>query len=222
MSFYKTFLDSLATRLYYRLKNFNDVKLEPSSQVHSTVQLNGAVLRGVVHLDEGVKILGGVHIKGNIKIGRYSTLNGPNTDIYSLINGVTIGSFCSIARNVSIQEYDHNYKRLTSYYFNKNILGGKEESDVNSKGNISIGHDVWIGTQCVILSGATIGNGCVIAANSVVTGELPAYSIASGSPAKVIKYRFNPDIIQQLEKSRWWELPLPELKDYYHNFNATT
>jgi virginiamycin A acetyltransferase len=75
---------------------------------------------------------------------------------------------------------------------------------MESKGPITIGNDVWIGTQCVILSGSTIGDGAVIAANSVVTADIPPYAIAAGSPARVLRYRFSDAIIERLMKLEWW------------------
>jgi virginiamycin A acetyltransferase len=75
---------------------------------------------------------------------------------------------------------------------------------MESKGPITIGNDVWIGTQCVILSGSTIGDGAVIAANSVVTADIPPYAIAAGSTAKVLRYRFSDAIIERLLNLQWW------------------
>lgn len=76
----------------------------------------------------------------------------------------------------------------------------KEEKEAWSKGPIVIGNDVWIGMDSMILSGVTIGQGAVIAAGSVVTKDVPPYAIVGGNPAKVIKYRFEPQIIDRLLK----------------------
>ena len=89
-----------------------------------------------------------------------------------------------------------------------------------------MGHDVWIGTHCVLLSGAKIGNGAIIAANSVVTGEIPAYAIAAGSPAKVIKYRFSEEMISSLNALSWWHWPMEKIQGnkqlFENDFNADT
>lgn len=139
-----------------------------------------------------------------VEIGRYTIINGPNTDIYSSINSVKIGSFCSIARSVSIQEFNHDFNDFTSYFIEKNLMNLPNNS-ICSKGPIEIGNDVWIGAQCVILSGSTIGDGAVIAANSTIIGDIPPYSIVAGSPAKVLKYRFKPKTIQKIQDIKWWE-----------------
>jgi virginiamycin A acetyltransferase len=153
-------------------------------------------------------------ISGNIEIGRYTTFNGPGSDITARIHKVSIGNFCSIARNCTIQEFNHITNRCTTYYIHRNLFNatgrqeyiwqGSEEQDIESRGPIIIGNDVWIGAQSIILSGVTIGNGAVISANSTVTRDIPPYAIAAGSPAKVIKYRFADGIIDRLEELEWW------------------
>ena len=82
-----------------------------------------------------------------------------------------------------------------------------------SKGNIVIGNDVWIGTHSVILSGAKINDGAIVAANSVVTGEIPAYAIVAGAPAKVLKYRFPQNVIDDLLEKQWWNWAIEKIKD---------
>ena len=125
----------------------------------------------------------------DIKIGNYTSINGPNTDLRCLLNEITIGNFCSIARNVSFQEYNHDFNQLTSYFVHTNLENKPMKTDVVSKGAITLGHDVWIGTHSVILSGSNIGTGAVIAANSVVTKSVPRFQIWGGVPAKFIRNR---------------------------------
>ena len=142
---------------------------------------------------------------GNIKIGNYTSLWGPNLDLRSNKENIVIGNFCSIARNVSFQSYNHNYKKVTSYFIGQNLFNEKWDNEKISNGDIIIQNDVWIGTQSVILGGVTIGNGAVVAANSVVTKNVPAYSIVAGSPAKIIGYRFDQPQIDKLLLSNWWD-----------------
>jgi chloramphenicol O-acetyltransferase type B len=73
--------------------------------------------------------------------------------------------------------------------------------------NTDIGSDVWIGYRAIIMQGVTIGNGAVIGAGAVVTGDVPAYAIVGGVPAKILKYRFDEMTRDQLESSEWWLLP---------------
>ncbi|MEO0356168.1 MAG: CatB-related O-acetyltransferase [Cyanobacteria bacterium P01_A01_bin.3] len=69
-----------------------------------------------------------------------------------------------------------------------------------------IENDVWIGERCTILSGVTIGSGSVVAAKSVVTKSVPPYAIVGGNPAKLIRFRFTDEIINQLLALKWWDL----------------
>ena len=77
---------------------------------------------------------------------------------------------------------------------------------------ISIGHDVWIGARAIILDGVNVGHGAIIAANSVVTKDVSPYAIVAGVPAKMIKYRFSEDKIEQLLTSSWWNWSLEDIK----------
>ena len=81
-----------------------------------------------------------------------------------------------------------------------------------SRGDVSIGHDVWLGSQCFVLSGVTIGHGAVVAARAVVTRDVPPYAIVAGNPAKVVRYRMSPQRIEALLALRWWEWPEAEIK----------
>ncbi|MBY8082158.1 CatB-related O-acetyltransferase [Vibrio fluvialis] len=125
----------------------------------------------------------------------------------------TIGKFCSISWGVTIGAGEHDYNKITTHDFLYNtgydINDGKVSYD-RFKDNLSIGNDVWIGTNATICRGVTVGDGAVIGANSVVTKDVPPYAIVVGSPARVLKYRFDDKIIALLMDLKWWDLP-PEL-----------
>jgi len=163
---------------------------------------------GNVTIGDHSKILGPLTIRGigtsNIIIGSNTSLNGPNLDIRAQIKNVEIGNFCSIARNTIFQEYNHKYKRATSYYIHNNVFERPIENDIYSKGNIIIGHDVWIGAGCTILSGVKVGNGAIIGANTVVSKEVPPYAIVGGNKSKIIKFRFSDELIDRLQEIQWW------------------
>lgn len=171
---------------------------------------------GDISTGHNLRIIGGsVNLHGDIEIGNYTSINGPNTDIYTTIYKVKVGNFCSIARNVSIQEYNHKINRVSTYHMCANVFNRDRIEDIESKGDIIIENDVWIGTHCVILSGAHISNGAIIAANSVVTGFIPPYAIAAGTPAKVIKYRFSQEVIDELLIIKWWNWNQEKLEKNY-------
>lgn len=100
-------------------------------------------------------------------------------------------------------------KRMTFKYGNnvnnsKNLTNG-DESRIRNNPPVTIGNDVWIGANVVILPGVHIGNGAVLAAGTVVTRNVPAYAIVGGVPSKVIRYRFEKSDIKKLENIKWWE-----------------
>ena len=110
-----------------------------------------------------------------------------------------IGNYCSIASDVVfILNSEHQLNAVSTYPFKVKIL--KEEGEAGTKGDIHIEDDVWIGERAIILSGITIGQGAVIAAGAVVAKDVPPYAIVGGVPAKLIRYRFDPDMIQELLK----------------------
>lgn len=82
----------------------------------------------------------------------------------------------------------------------------------DNKGDIVIGNDVWIGYEATILSGITIGDGAIIGAKSVVTKDVPAYSVVGGIPAKEIKPRFDSATIQKLQRIKWWDWPYEKIR----------
>lgn len=131
-------------------------------------------------------------IVGKYTYGRINVLN--ELDNVKLI----IGHYCSIAENVSfILGNDHRLNCISTYPFSHMIVDSRN-TDAISKGNIEINDDVWIGYGATIMSGVCIGQGAVVAAGAVVTKDIPPYAVVGGVPAKIIKYRFSPEIINRL------------------------
>ncbi len=130
-----------------------------------------------------------------------------------------IGKFCSIACGVKFlfNCANHTLKSLSTYTFHLFYEDWElEKSNVASawdnKGDIVIGNDVWIGFEAVILAGVKIGDGAIIGTRAVVTKDVPPYSIVGGIPAKVIRKRYSPDIIEQLLSLRWWDWTKDRIK----------
>ena len=107
---------------------------------------------------------------------------------------------------------NHPTGTAANYALQHQIFKTKSTFDyLRTNGPITLGHDVWIGTDAIVLSGVTIGDGAVIAARSVVTKNIPPYAIAGGNPAKIIKYRFSEETIAAMQEIRWWDWPLDRL-----------
>lgn len=141
--------------------------------------------------------------------GRY-TYGTPTIHRWRECATLTVGSFCSIAANVNIYlGGNHRTDWVTTYPFGhiykdtfKTFNG---EGHPATKGDVIIGNDVWIGSNATIMSGVTIGDGAVIANNSHVVKNIEPYSLVGGNPAKLIRYRFTQEQIDQLLKIKWWE-----------------
>lgn len=127
-----------------------------------------------------------------------------------------IGKFCQIARGVEfvMNGANHQMNAVTTFPFY--IMEGWKQSapplsDLPLKGDTVIGNDVWIGENAVILPGVKIGDGVIIGKNSVVGSDLPAYTVAVGNPARVIRNRFDTELTNLLERLKWWDLPVEEI-----------
>ena len=148
----------------------------------------------------------------NVSIGDYTY---GNFEIREWDNKtkLKIGKYCSIADGVIfLLGGEHRSDFITTYPFNAllknfNYIGGHP----HTKGNITIGNDVWIGSEAKIRSGVNIGDGAIIGANSIVTKDVPPYAIAAGNPAKIVRYRFDEITINKLLKIKWWDFDEKEI-----------
>lgn len=122
-----------------------------------------------------------------------------------------IGKFCAIAKGIEfvMNGANHRMNSVTTYPFN--IMGGGWEKftpslgDLPLKGDTVVGNDVWIGQNVTVMPGIHIGDGAVIAANSVVAKDIPAYCIAGGNPCRIIRKRFDDALTDYLLQLKWWD-----------------
>jgi len=150
-----------------------------------------------------VSLYGHIELIG--RIGKHTYGANVNTiENPVLIN--SIGAFCSINEHAKVGTIgNHVTESISTFPLGRLVENHKPSQVFNKEQKITIGNDVWIATNAIILPGVTIGDGAVIAAGAVVTKNVPPYSICGGVPAKVIKYRFEQPVIEALLKIRWWE-----------------
>lgn len=130
-----------------------------------------------------------------------------------------IGKFCAIARGIKfvMNGANHRLNSATTYPFS--IAGGGSDwekaspklTDLPLRGDTVVGNDVWIGQDVTVLPGVHIGDGAIIAAGSMVTKNVPAYTIAGGNPCRVIRQRFDDEMIDYLLKIKWWDWPTEKI-----------
>ncbi len=154
----------------------------------------------------------------NCNIGNYTYISQN-----SIINKSTIGKFCSIGPNMLCGWGIHptNGASTSPMFYStlkQNGITLSSEDKITETKPIIIGNDVFIGMNVTILDGITIGDGAIIGAGAIVNKDVPPYAIAAGNPIKIIKYRFNENIIKDLLHIRWWDLPDEHLKIVEKNF----
>ncbi len=165
--------------------------------------------------------------KPNIIVGDYTYYDDPdhpekfednvlyNDDL--LGDKLIIGKFCVIASGVKfiMNGANHKVNALTTYPFglfgNGWNTGISDIKDLPVKGDTVIGNDVWIGMESIIMPGVNVGDGAIITPRSVVTEDVPPYTIVSGNPAVIIKKRFSDDVIKVLLDLKWWDWDIDKI-----------
>lgn len=174
--------------------------------------------------DQSIVYLKNVITRSTIEVGEYTIYNDfvhdprdfeKNNVLYHYpVNGdrLKIGKFCAIACGARFlfTSGNHALRSLSTYtfpiFFEEWGLDAKNIREAwDNKGDITVGNDVWIGYEAVILSGVTIGDGAIIGARAVVTKNVPPYTIVGGVPARPIRRRFDEATVQRLSALRWWD-----------------
>jgi virginiamycin A acetyltransferase len=143
----------------------------------------------------------------------YQKLYGINVGMYSygcfdykrFPKGIVIGRYCSFAPSAYVFGRNHGVEFLSLHPYLYNASLGIIKHDTIQLQPCVIEDDVWLGHNSTILpSVKVVGRGAVVAAGAVVTTDVPRYAIVAGIPAKIVKYRFEEDIINRIENSQWW------------------
>lgn len=146
----------------------------------------------------------------NFTVGKH-TYGIPFLRVYHHPYRVTIGAFCSIAEDCQLLiGGSHKISNVSSYPFNayrRHFPSTPPELfTCNPDNYIEIGNDVWFGRHVIVLNGVTIGDGAVIGAGTVVSKDVPPYAVVVGNPMRIIKYRFDPETIDAIQGTEWWNL----------------
>lgn len=165
----------------------------------------------------------------NIQIGDYTYYDDPEgpdrfqtkcvLHHYPFIGDrLVIGKFCAIAENARfiMNGANHVLSGFSTYPFNIFGHGWEEGFDEaawrsGNRGDTVVGNDVWIGMEAIIMPGVTIGDGAIIGTRAVVTRDVPAYAIAGGNPAGIIKARFDAKTVDRLLAIAWWDWPADKI-----------
>jgi len=155
--------------------------------------------------------------------GDYSYTAGDVDIIYT-----DVGKFCSIASHVRINPGNHPMERVTQHHltyrsakFGFAATDDETFFDWRRSFRCTIGHDVWIGHGATLMPGVKIGTGAVIGAGAVVTKDIDPYVIAVGVPARPLRTRFSPDVIDKLLRIAWWDWSRELLEQRFGDFQNT-
>jgi acetyltransferase-like isoleucine patch superfamily enzyme len=156
----------------------------------------------------------------DVEIGDFSYVSNNS----QLINA-EIGKFCSIGDGVKIGLGFHPTERVSthpSFYSNNKIFKCFADSvSFKEYRPTIVGNDVWIGSNVMIFGGVKIGDGAILAGGAIITKDVEPYTIVGGNPAKLIKHRFDADVVKKLLDFKWWDKDLSWIQQNYNVFNDT-
>ena len=155
-----------------------------------------------------------------VKIGMYS--HGGCFVPFQVGPYTTIGRYCSIAKSIRIINRNHPLDFMSTHALFCIAEFKICKRDLVEHIPLKIGNDVWIGHNAIVMPNVqSIGDGAVIAAGAVVNKDVPPYAVVVGNPARVVRFRFPKEIIEELEKTEWWKKTLDELKHSISQFQGS-
>lgn len=198
----KSFLRSIILKLFPELNNL----LNFSPDIQNLISVNfGNQIGERVKLDKPYRLY-------NVTIGDYTYIA-----VNSRVSLTSIGKFCSIGPYFLCGWGIHPVNGISTSptFYSSTAYNGFSLSTtdkIEERKQIKIGNDVFIGANVTILDGVIISDGAIVAAGATVTKNVPPYAIVAGVPAKIIKYRFEEDVIQELLNIKWWDWEQEKLK----------
>lgn len=190
-------------RQYFRIKKYNNVKVKDAKINKNTI------------------------FEGNNSIEKRSFISDCYLGEYSYVGedcklrNVKIGRYCSLGNNIKVIFGNHptNFVGTHPIFYEENDNFNPAKKVQNTKWDVVIENDVWIGDNVSIFPGVTIKNGAIIGTNALVTKDVEEFSIVVGVPAKIIKYRFDKETVNEIKETKWWLKSKDELKVYKKYFH---
>jgi len=202
-----------------------ELAMEGARDIHNKLRFRGVIVDRGCCINESSKIGEACHILNNSIILNSVINRFTYVGRDSIVQNASIGSFCSIANNVFIGLGLHptNHFSTSPLFYRRSNTFNLPLIDKDKKFEeykpIKIGNDVWIGSRAIVLDGVIIGDGAIIAAQSVVTKDVPPYAIVAGVPAKIIRNRFSPTKVHRMLELKWWLWPLSDIQKRIKELN---
>lgn len=195
-----------------------ELAIEGARDIQNKLRFRDSIIDRRCCINSASKIGENCHILENCLVLNSTIKSYSYIGRNSIVQNTSIGSFCSIANDVFIGLGAHPLEHFSTsplFYRVSNIFNLKlidTDYKFSEYRPIEIGNDVWIGARVIVLDGVKIGNGAIIAANAVVTKDVPPYAVVGGVPAKIIRYRFSQEKIEKFLKLQWWTWPLDNIQ----------
>lgn len=177
----------------------------------------GAMLT-TANLERGIMVREDAQLIGNVDVESYSTI-GHHVIVWGSRGHVRIRRYTEIGPYVAIYAINHPMDYISTYN-HRNLFEGRRKA-FDQVCTVDIGNDVWMGHGAVVLPGVRIGDGAIIGAQSVITRDVGDYEIAVGNPARVVRKRFDDELISLLKAWQWWKLEPDALLQYEWLFSTS-
>lgn len=202
-----------------------DLAKDGARDLHNRRRFRGTQIDLGCAIDPATSIDSNCHILSGTTVLKTTIKRFSYVGRRSIVQNADIGSFCSIANDVCIGLGSHPVSLFSTsplFYRTQNtfhVTAIDRDMEFEEYTRITIGNDVWIGARAIVMDGVEIGDGAIVAANAVVTKNVPPYAIVGGVPARVIKRRFDDDKIARLLELKWWLWSLDEIRSRSSELN---
>ncbi len=179
----------------------NASKLGSDCRIETNASVSGSLLESNVAVHQNAELCG-------VNVGRFSYIARE-----TILNEVDVGRFCSIGPRCLIGSGEHpvDWISTSPVFYSAIKQTGRsfaeslpKNASFTERRQIAIGNDVWIGAHVFVRDGVNIGNGAIVAAGAVVIRDVPAFAVVGGVPARNIRFRFQPEHIEEMQSIAWW------------------